>query len=205
MDALIFDIDGTLWDSREAVAHAWSDSITRHTGRERLLTVEEISPLFGQTMDVIVAYLFPNETPERRSSLGRLCLEEENTWLQHEPGILYPDVAQTLEVLHRRMPLFILSNCQCGYIEVLLQTTGLARFFDGHICFGDTNLDKAENLKILCQRHQLHAPVYVGDTQGDADACQRAGIAMIYASYGFGTVNAPWKTIKSFSELIDIV
>ena len=53
-------------------------------------------------------------------------------------------------------------------------------------------------------RNKIRKAVYVGDTQGDADACREAGIPMIYASYGFGEVADPGITIRSLSELLDL-
>ena len=46
--------------------------------------------------------------------------------------------------------------------------------------------------------------VYVGDTQGDANACDMAGVPMIYASYGFGNVEGDYPVIRKFSDLLDL-
>ena len=156
-------------------------------------------------MEDIAAMLLPDAPKEEQRSFGDVCFREENTWLETEPGILYPGVEETLAQLEQRYPLYIVSNCQCGYIEVMLKTTGLGRYFSGHLCYGDTGEGKGKNLVTLCKRCGLTDPVYVGDTQGDADACREAGLPMIYAAYGLGKVSQAWKTIGHFSELLDLV
>lgn len=205
MDAIIFDVDGTLWDSRIPVAHSWNHSIEVYTGKTSQFTPEYLGQFFGKTMDVIIKVLLPDCTPEEQLRLGDRIFAEENDWLATEPGSVYPGVEATLEQLSQKYPLYIVSNCQNGYIEVMLETTGFGRFFSGHLCYGDTQEGKGKNLVTLCRRYGLRDAVYVGDTQGDADACAEAGIPMIYAAYGLGNVENPWKTIHSFSDLLELV
>ena len=205
MDAIIFDIDGTLWDSRIPVAHSWNRSIEKYTGKPSTFTPEYLGQYFGRTMDVIVSVLLPDKTPEERAKYGELIFQEENEWLEHEPGLVYPGVEETMEQLRARWPLYVVSNCQCGYIETMLRVTGLGRFVSGTLCYGDTNEGKGKNLVTLAERYDLKSPIYVGDTQGDADACAEAGMPMVYAAYGLGEVRHPWKRIDAFAELLDIV
>lgn len=57
---------------------------------------------------------------------------------------------------------------------------------------------------MLIERNHLTSPVYVGDTQGDADACRDADIPFIFAEYGFGNVPDAKRTIQKFSDLLDL-
>ena len=201
MDALIFDVDGTLWDSRVPVGEAWNTVIQRETGSRLDLSPARLSTLFGKTMREITDALLPHLPPDRRDAVAADCYSYENEYLETHPGTLYPGVAETLPLLARTLPLYIVSNCQGGYIEVFLHSTGLARLIRGHLCHGDTGLPKGDTIRILMEREGLTSPVYVGDTQGDADACAKAGIPMIWASYGFGQVKTPWVTADRFDAL----
>lgn len=205
MDAVIFDVDGTLWDSRIPVAHSWNHSLENYTGKPSNVTPEYWGQFFGCPMDVIANVLLPGYPPEEQRAIAEKIFEDENDWLAQEPGLVYPGVEETLEQLSGRYPLYIVSNCQTGYIEVMLRDTGFGRFFSDYLCYGDTQKGKGENLVTLCRRHGLRQPVYVGDTQGDADACAQAGIPMIYASYGLGTVSHPWKRIQALPELLELL
>ena len=73
----------------------------------------------------------------------------------------------------------------------MLKTTGLAPYIKDHLCFGETQTPKGDTIRTLVARNGLKAPVYVGDTQGDADACKAAGVPFIFAEYGFGDVRMP--------------
>ena len=147
MDGIIFDVDGTLWDSTEAVARSWNQAIDENTDFSLSLTADGLKSLFGKTMDEITLALFPSCPKEERDRIGYLCFNYENRLLETDHGILYPDVARTLESLSRKTDLYIVSNCQCGYIEVFLKTSGLGRYFKGHLCNGDTGLDKGSNIR----------------------------------------------------------
>ena len=42
MEAIIFDVDGTLWDSTKEVAVAWNDALEKETKVKRRVTQEEL-------------------------------------------------------------------------------------------------------------------------------------------------------------------
>ena len=81
----------------------------------------------------------------------------------------------------------------------------LDKYFVDFECPGRTGLPKAENIKLVVERNNLKHPVYVGDTQGDANAAKGANVPFIYAQYGFGSVEEFQDKIESFEELLKIV
>ena len=201
MDSIIFDVDGTLWDSTESVAASWNKAIREHSSLNLTLEPVSLSRVFGKTMTEIADTLFPSLSADERMKLLEVCFDEENRYLEGQPGILYPDVARTLKKLASRYPLYIVSNCQCGYIEVMLRTTRLGPYIKDHLCFGETQVPKGETIRRLIVKNRLQSPVYVGDTQGDADSCKTAGIPFIFAEYGFGDVPDARMRIQTFSDL----
>ena len=64
-----------------------------------------------------------------------------------------------------------------------------------------TPLSKGENIRLVIQRNAIDRAVYVGDTQGDLDAADFAGIPFIRAAYGFGQVNRPVPEIPCLPDL----
>lgn len=204
MDSIIFDVDGTLWDSTETCAHAWTDIIRRETNLNITLTSQTLKGLFGRLLEDIAKTLFPNLSEEEQLSLMHHCCQEEHRALLKECAPLYPDLEETLKKLSEKYRLFIVSNCQAGYIEVFLQSSGLGKYFEGHLCPGDTGNAKADNIMQIIRDYQLTSPVYVGDTDGDYHASKTAGVPFVFASYGFGSVATPDYTIKSPGELLKI-
>ena len=79
------------------------------------------------------------------------------------------------------------------------------KYFLDTECWGRTRLPKGESNRLLIERNKLKHPVYVGDTQGDAQSAIDAGIPFIYAAYGFGEVKKYDAKIDSFDELLDIL
>lgn len=201
MDGIIFDVDGTLWDSTETVAIAYNKVLEDCAHSTLRVDADMLKKLFGKPMDVIFETLLPDTPRDLRVELAEKCYELEHAELLKAPGEIYPHLQETLEILSKKYPLFIVSNCQCGYIELFLQQSGLGRFFKDHLCFGDTGTSKGQTIRTLMARNDLTSPVYVGDTQGDADACAEAGVPFIYAAYGFGDVENPQRYITSLRDL----
>ncbi|WP_334137212.1 HAD family hydrolase [Muricomes intestini] len=202
MDGIIFDVDGTLWDSTETVLESWTQAIIENSDLKVDINSPKLRGLFGKTMDEIYNELFPFLSKEEQKRLGSLCYEYENQLLEKKPGILYDGVQEVLYTLSKKLPLFIVSNCQSGYIEIFLKTTGLIDVVKAHLCFGDTLTSKGQTILRLMKENGLKDVVYVGDTRGDYLACQEAGIPFIFAEYGFGDVPEAKEHIKRISDLL---
>lgn len=205
MDGIIFDIDGTLWDSSRPVLDAWNKVITDTTGPDRQISSDFLSGLFGLPMDKIAEALFPDSSPDEQLRLGKLCFDYENKYLETHPGILYPGVKEAVPALAAKYNLFIVSNCQCGYIDVFLKTSGLAPFIQDTLCYGDTKTSKGQTIRTLMRKNNLKNVVYIGDTQGDANACKEADIPFIFVTYGFGEVPEASVRINNLTELENIL
>lgn len=205
MDSIIFDVDGTLWDSTDSVARSWNLAIQENSSLDLTITENALQQVFGKTMTEIADTLFSRLPEKERMKLLEVCFQYENRYLETHPGKLYDGVTDTLAVLSGQYPLFIVSNCQKGYIEVLLRTCSLEPFIKDHLCFGETQTSKGQTILTLMKRNGLKNPVYVGDTRGDADACAEAGIPFIFAGYGFGDVPDAKMRISKFTDLKDLV
>jgi phosphoglycolate phosphatase len=187
-DSIIFDLDGTLWDSAESVALAWQASKQQVDYVNEDITPAMVSSIAGLPYDAIFYKLFPYLSTVQEEHFRNLCGKLELETLSEKGGMLYPELEETLEYLAARYKLFVVSNCQSGYIEVFLKTSKLGHYFAGHQCYGTKSQPKAENIKDIVVNHQLKQPVYVGDTQGDYDSSTKAGVPFIFAAYGFGSV-----------------
>lgn len=205
IDSIIFDLDGTLWDSTDTVAKAWNCVIAEETDLPLRLTGDDLKQLFGKLLPDIAAAIFPEESKQQQLELIDLCCQEEHRALLKYPGTLYPKLEGTLRTLSGSYRLFIVSNCEAGYIETFLGATGLSGYFTDHLCPGDTGVPKAGNITAIIKKHNLRSPVYVGDTSGDFQAAKEAGIPFIHAAYGFRDVEAPDAVIKAPADLIPLV
>ena len=204
-ESLIFDIDGTLWDSRALVAEGYNIQLTAEGYAHLCVNAEDLKPLFGKVMTEIADSILSSIPESERYSLMERCMETENRYLQaHECPIGYPGVKETLEKLREKHRLFIVSNSQCGYPELCMEKLGIRHLFEGHLCFGDTGTCKGETIRRLMEQHSIRSACYIGDTQGDLDASDMAGLPFVYCTYGFGQVTHLWKSIDKFEDLLTL-
>ncbi len=204
MDSLIFDVDGTLWDSTAEVAEAWQLTCRENGIPCKHITASRLKQEFGKLLPDIGKSLFPDLSAEQTMPLMEKCCILENEYLAVHSPDPYPGVREVFRTLSAKIPLFIVSNCQSGYIEVFLQDTGLGSYVTSHLCPGDTGKDKAANIRTIAETFHLKDPAYVGDTIGDYNAVRKAGLKFIYAEYGFGTVNSYDYIIHSPNELLNL-
>ena len=197
---IMFDLDGTRWDSVSGVTKSWNIGILdKKVGRDPL-TEEDVRAGMGKTLPDIAAILFPMLPRPQQLEVMDHCCQVENDYLAKNGAHVFPGVAETLEALSIQHPLFVVSNCQDGYIEAFFEGTGMGKYFTDYECAGRTGKLKAENIALVVRRNGLQNPVYVGDTLLDCQSAREAGVPFIHAAYGFGKVeDVP--AIHTFADL----
>ena len=204
MDCIILDIDGTLWDTTPVVANAWAEALE---GRDDIAwrpTADNLKKMFGRPMWVITSMAFPELSPEDQMKLMDECCANEEEILEKNPGNIFEGVVETIRELSKKYKICIVSNCQAGYIELTMKSLGIEDCITDFECPGYTGLPKGENCKLVMERNGFQSAVYVGDTQGDADAAAFAGIPFVFCEYGFGEVEKYDYSIKKFPELLEL-
>lgn len=204
-DGIIFDVDGTLWNSTPIVEKAWNQALKDNGYGDISVTAKQLQGLFGLPMPDIINAIMPEVPQDEQAAFAPRCYEYEHKYLEKEAGILYPQICETIRELAVKHKIFIVSNCQAGYIELFLRKSGLGDVITDHICLGDNDLLKADNIRYIVKKHDLKAPVYVGDIQGDANSSYEAGVEFIHAAYGFGRVDRYYAKINKPRELIDVI
>jgi len=205
-DSIIFDLDGTLWDSTGNVAEAWQAAKNEVDYIDLDFTIETVRSITGMAYNAIFEKLLPLVNEEQRNDFKGIASVKEIEMLQRNGGQLYPHLQETLAYLGTKYKLFVVSNCQSNYIETFLEFSQLGHYFLGHQCYGTKGQPKAENIKDIVNDHQLAAPVYVGDTTGDYESSTKAGVPFIFASYGFGVVESGQiATINKLDDLIELL
>ncbi len=198
---VLFDLDGTLWDSSREVTDSWLLALEKFPELKKGITREAISSVMGKTMTEIADLLFPMLPADKRLEILQHCMDVENKYIAAHGGRLMEGLEETLRKLKEQYHLFIVSNCQTGYIEAFLRYHMLGSYFDDYESFGGTGRPKGENIRLVMERNRLDAAVYVGDTQGDLDAASFAGLPFIHARTGYGCVSEQVPFIESLPEL----
>ena len=205
-ESLIFDIDGTLWDSRSLVAEGYNRQLKQEGMGHLQITVEQLKSLFGKPLPEIGRLLF-TEIPDlrEREALIYRCTAAQEKFMKENPcQVGYPQVAETLSELSRHHRLFIVSNSEQGYPELCMEKLGLTPYIRGHLCFGDTHTPKGETILTLMKKYNITNAAYIGDTQGDYEATLTAKIPFLYASYGFGQPEGYTEKLEKISDLLTL-
>ena len=205
MKGIIFDVDGTLWDSTEMVAVAWNKVIKDEGIEHKELEEKDLKKEFGKPMEAIGESLFPEMPKDEMMKLMEKMLKYENGLVAAGPCVIFEGVQETIKKLSEKYPLYIVSNCQDGYIEAFIKAHHMEKYFEDTECWGRTRLSKGESNKILIARNHLKNPIYVGDTAGDYQSAVDAGIPFVYAAYGFGEVQDCAYEIQSIRELPEVL
>lgn len=203
--AIIFDLDGTLWDSTGSTYKIWNQILERCGEISVRMTKEKMEQFMGKTMEEIGKILFPTWSEEERNHIMEVFGTEEVDYLREHGAVLYPGVEDTLKLLHQTYPLYIVSNSQDGYVPAFLQAHQLEEYFADIEMSGRTGLDKGRNIKLIMERNHITSAVYVGDTDGDEKASRFAGIPFVYAKYGFGKTGSADAVIGDIRELPECI
>ena len=187
-DGVIFDVDGTIWDSTPVVTEAWNKALTDTGFGYVQVTADRLKGLFGLPMIEIMRDILPGVPDNELRRFEKVCNEYEEDYISRISGNAYINIEETIKELALICPVIIVSNCQSGYIEIMMKHLKLDEYVTDTICHGDNGLSKAENIILMNKKHHLKKSVYVGDTIMDANACRQANEPFIFASYGFGKV-----------------
>jgi phosphoglycolate phosphatase len=185
---IVFDLDGTLIDSRRDLADATNALISELGGRA--LPIETVAGLVGEGAAVLVRRALDatglNADPQR--ALTRfLELYDERLLVYTRP---YDGIPETLHTLSRSWPLAVLTNKPARATSAILDGLGLAPFFRA-VVGGDTPLGRKPDATGLSSIvDDLDATpattMLVGDSRIDLQTARNAGCRVCLARYGFG-------------------
>lgn len=174
--AVIFDLDQTLIDSKDAHLAAMVNSLER----EGLPT--KIRWLYGLTAEDIIRYNFkdiPEETVKKIVEHKRIILKNYLNKVKVLPGAV-----ELLKFLKEsKIKVVLITNNTHKEIYELLDTLNIRDYFDIMIGIEDTDLPKPSSHPIIKAIEQLRMPLeeilYIGDSDTDIEAAKAAGLQII--------------------------
>lgn len=202
-DGIIFDLDGTLWDTVDICLETLEQIKSKYPDITKEITKEQVKSCMGKSFDEIVK-IYYNYLPEQKAvNYTKEAFNKNIENLLEKGGTLYTNTKNTIINLSQNYKLFIVSNCIEGYIESFFKTSELGNYFKDYESKGKTGLSKGENIKLVMERNNLKNAIYVGDTMKDKEGANYAKIPFVYASYGFGTVDKYDFKINDISDLLN--
>lgn len=202
IDSIILDLDGTLWDTCASCAIGWNNVLQNLSIPFRTVTPEDVRKVTGKPHQACIRQTFSGLTENQLQALIEETAKEDTRIVAEMGGELYDGVKEGLKELAGRYGLFIVSNCQKGYIEAFLQWADVKDLFSDFECWGNTGLSKTANLKSLIKRNLLQQPMYVGDMAGDQLAASEADIPFAFVEHGFGKCENCDLSFPNFPALV---
>jgi phosphoglycolate phosphatase len=194
IDAIAFDLDGTLIDSVPDVCTAINRLLVSE-GRSEI-SLEQTLSLVGQGARVMMeqAMTLDGAAPPP-DALDRMVETYIGFYQRHPADLttIYPGVVEVLESLAARgIPMAICSNKPFVMTKLVLETLGLDRFFDAVTGGDNVPHRKPDGRHVthtldLMGGHHSHA-VMVGDSETDVAAGKNAGLPVIAVTYGYAHV-----------------
>ncbi len=185
---IVFDLDGTLIDSRKDLAEAANRLVTGLGGRP--LSEDSVVSMVGEGAAVLVrrALAASGLDPETPNALRDFLAIYDGVLLDNTRP--YPDTIETLRTLGRRFPLAVLTNKPARSTALVLDGLGMTSLFS-EIVGGDTPFGRKPHpaglLHIVERAGATPAStLLVGDSPVDRQTARNAGTRICLARYGFG-------------------
>lgn len=203
--AIIFDLDGTLWDTTDAFKTIY-DKICKRNNIDIFYSKQDFESFMGSTPKGVITRMCKDLhwSEEQSIKFFKPFYLETLSYIKSFGANLYPLEEEVLSILNKQYDLYIVTNGSKGYAELYLSVSKLGKYFKGYLQAGDTGLDKAMNITKLIKDYGINKAIYVGDTYLDYLECKKANIDIIYASYGFGDIKDYKFKLNKISDLIDI-
>jgi phosphoglycolate phosphatase len=201
--SLLFDLDGTLIDSCPGIAASLAVAF-RAAGRT--MPPIDVRAVIGPPIRLMAARVDATLSEAELAAIEKAFRAEYDSqgWLQ---TVLFDGVVSALEELRDGgARIFLITNKPRIPTVGILERFGMTNLFE-EIVTRDSRTPvytgKAEMLSELLMRRRLAAEtaVMIGDTAEDKDAATASGLAFIHASYGYGSIATPCRSIPCFREL----
>lgn len=184
----MFDLDGTLVDSKRDLADA-ANALIDELGGHRLPD-DRIAEMVGEGAALLVrrALTAADLDPAIPDALERFLDLYDERLLRHTA--LYPGMRETLDALARRATLSVLTNKPSRATERMLDGVGIRSLFQD-VVGGDTPFGRKPDPSglqhlIACAGATPASTLLVGDSRVDLETARRGGTRICLARYGFG-------------------
>jgi len=200
-EAIVFDLDGTLWNSNKTCTGAWN-TVLQDLANNTRITVRDMDSVSGKPIEECINMLLPG-IKQKHGNINELLTESERNYIDRYGSVMYADVLENIIKLADLFKIYIVSNCQEWYLQKFIQISKLSHVLSGWDCFGRSGREKSKMLMAIKKKNKIKSAVYVGDTMHDRESANQADMDFIQVTYGFGEPIEDAVKFNNFKDLRD--
>ena len=192
IEAVVFDLDGTLIDSAADIAHALNEALA--WGGLRGFDLATVRGWIGNGPNALIANALKSQGADSDDLALRARLHERFIEASHaapfEHGVIYPGIVDMLGELHGQLPMAVVTNKPTPLARVVVEAAGLGPYLRQVLGADTPQQRKPAPLNLQTTARELGVEVssllMVGDAPPDILAAQAAGCASALVSWGYG-------------------
>lgn len=201
---IIFDLDGTLWQTIDATYEA-ANIITKKYTELKPISKETIIKGMGlSTLENETNYM-PYIPPKQGIKYMKEISQKTSEIINEKNVVIYDGVIKTLKELSKEYKMGIITNNRDEYAKTFLNITKLKEYFTDYMGAATYNITKGEAIKEMVKKYNEKENYYVGDIKKDQEATMYAGIKFIHAKYGFEPNLKSELSIEKIQDLPKII
>ncbi|NLP49268.1 HAD hydrolase-like protein [Bacillus sp. RO1] len=215
MQAIIFDMDGTLFQTDRILELALNDTFKLLTEmsiweKEKPTPIDTYRRIMGVPLPVVWENLLPSHSHEVREAANEIFHEKLIDNIKEDKGALYPKVQEVLKYLkEQNINLYIASNGQTPYLEAIVEQYNLMQWITEVFSIDQIeSLDKTKLVGEIVRKYSIHHGAVVGDRLSDINAAKGNGLTAIGCRFDFAQeaeLAQADLVISSFEELKNVL
>lgn len=188
--AIIFDMDGTLFQTNSILELALEDAFKRLRDQQlwnSATPIEKYREIMGVPLPQVWETLLPLHSQEVRAATDAYFLERLIENINNGKGALYPHTQAVLaELKNRNFAIFIASNGLPAYLKAIVEYYELDKWVTETFSIAQIHsLNKADLVRAVIQKYEIASGAVVGDRLSDIQAASRNGFLSVGCNFDF--------------------
>lgn len=215
MKAIIFDMDGTLFQTDRILELALDDTFELLAEmdiweKEEPTPIDTYRRIMGVPLPVVWETLLPSLSLEVRHAANEIFHKKLIDNIKKGKGALYPKVQEVLRDLkEQNIELYVASNGQPPYLQAIVQQYDLMQWITEVFSIDQIeSLDKTELVGKIVKKYSIQHGAVVGDRLSDINAAKGNGLTAIGCRFDFAQEEELAQAdlvISSFEELNNVI
>ncbi|KXY35343.1 nucleosidase [Bacillus cereus] len=190
LQALIFDMDGTLFQTDKILELSLDDTFDHLRSLQLWDTVTPIDKyreIMGVPLPKVWEALLPNHSNEVREQTDAYFLERLIENIKSGNGALYPNVKEVFSFIkENNCSIYIASNGLTEYLQAIVSYYGLDQWVTEIFSIEQIHsLNKGDLVKGILKKYDIQEAAVVGDRLSDINAAKDNGLIAIGCNFDF--------------------